>query len=145
MSDTEAPRMYQPKSHQFMSFTETLPKAPRPFYHDLKETQQKIYNRFNLFPLQSHSDFLVSYLFNFKDCNYEAIVVKCTEQLGFLFDQCSPPKPNETIRALKQENEQYKLQIESLRMTTSETRVSPKHHRNADDSDELRLIKFELT
>jgi hypothetical protein len=31
-----------------------------PYYHDLKEIQQKVYQQNPMFPLQSHSDFLVS-------------------------------------------------------------------------------------
>ena len=78
------------------------------------------------------------------------MISKCTEQLQYLFQLCGKSdtekvsKLNETIKSLKQENEYFQRQIETLRKITVETRVSPKNMRKVDDSEELRLAKFEL-
>ncbi len=86
-----------------------------------------------------------------QDCNYESVIAKCTEQLKYLFQQCNKNdidkvyKPDETIKALKQENEYFRIQIETLRKTTVEPRVSPKNMRKVDETEELRLAKFELS
>ena len=37
--------------------------SSQPFYLDLKEVQQRVYQQYPMFPLQSHSDFLVSWPF----------------------------------------------------------------------------------